>query len=313
MNSIKIIAAFIVIILFSINAYSQTVIQGIVLDSTGNPLIGAEIRDCSNKIFRVGTITDINGRFRIELKSDASLMKISFLGFETQLIKIDTIVDKLNFKCTLNELNQIKDEVFVIAPRPHAFELGYFGLSSHLFGSHIEYYSRADNYHAYLNYAKDGKGNNYSDFELGPYRLGSYEEWKFYRPFCKVLISNLDSRFLLCNEFGLINRGLIADLGLDVGIGMEINNDKLYKMLFLSGIQKHLNLPFYFFESYFKFDFMFNNVRREYQSALYIELYNRNYRKLTFNIGYQSVFNNKDFILGVNYKYYIFKRKASAK
>jgi len=286
----------------SININSQVNFSGFVFDSSGEPLPGAFIEDFSNK--RNSTVSNITGQFNIQLASESSIIKISFIGYESMVIRIDT-ANRINYKFKLSESKNKSRNIVVIAPNPSAIEFGYYGLiNSHPIGAHFEYFSRADIFQTYLNYANDGLKNNYFEFELGPYRLGSYENWKYYRPYFKGVIDEAKSNLLFCNEFGLRNIGLVADLGLDVGVGINNMNYNQSKIIFLTGIRKYLNLPFPFFISYFKFDIIYNKSHCDYLSNLYIELYNKNYRKLTFNLGYQSIFDKKDFVLGLNYKYY---------
>ena len=61
--------------------YAQTEITGTVVDDFGESLPGATVREKENATN--GTVTDMDGRFKIKVKSGAMLV-ISYIGFETQ-------------------------------------------------------------------------------------------------------------------------------------------------------------------------------------------------------------------------------------
>lgn len=54
-------------------------LQGMVLDPTGEPVIGAVVRDRANK---QNTVTDIDGRFALEAASDRITLDISYVGMK---------------------------------------------------------------------------------------------------------------------------------------------------------------------------------------------------------------------------------------
>lgn len=64
-------------------------ISGIVKDMSGDPVIGANIKE---KNGTTGTITDMDGKFQMTV-SEGSIVQISYLGFLTQevSVKIRTI------------------------------------------------------------------------------------------------------------------------------------------------------------------------------------------------------------------------------
>lgn len=64
-------------------AISQT-LTGSVIDNTGEPLIGATVLESGTQN---GTITDVEGKFSLELSSPQSMLQISFTGFESKLVK----------------------------------------------------------------------------------------------------------------------------------------------------------------------------------------------------------------------------------
>ena len=81
-------------------------VSGTVKDSAGQPVIGAAIVvEGSN----VGTTTNVNGAFRIEAASNATLI-VSFIGYETQSV---AVAGKTNIDIVLADDSQSIDEVVV--------------------------------------------------------------------------------------------------------------------------------------------------------------------------------------------------------
>ena len=60
-------------------------VTGIVLDANGEPVIGANILEKGSGTN--GTITDVEGRFSLDVASDATLV-ISYIGYDTQEIPV---------------------------------------------------------------------------------------------------------------------------------------------------------------------------------------------------------------------------------
>lgn len=86
--------------------WQQNKIVGVVNDSNGQPIIGANI---IVKGTNVGTITDIDGNFFIDAQI-GSVLKISFIGYDTKEVKVTT--GKLTV--ILNEETNSLDEVVVV-------------------------------------------------------------------------------------------------------------------------------------------------------------------------------------------------------
>lgn len=83
----------------------KTEISGTVVDSNGEPLIGATVME---KGTSNGTSTDIDGRFSLNVKPGATLM-ISYLGCETAEVKATA-----DMKVTLKDSSHSLDEVVVV-------------------------------------------------------------------------------------------------------------------------------------------------------------------------------------------------------
>lgn len=80
-------------------------ISGVVVDANGEPIIGGSVieRGTTN-----GTITDLNGRFNLNVKVGASL-QVSFVGYQMQTVKAAK-----NMTVILKEDNELLDEVVVV-------------------------------------------------------------------------------------------------------------------------------------------------------------------------------------------------------
>lgn len=98
--------------LFSfISALAQTKVSGQVFDASNNPVPFA------NVIFKgssVGVITNEAGTFYIEDENNWDVLKISFIGFETQEIQLEKRVT-YQLKVTLQEAAAALDEVVIVS------------------------------------------------------------------------------------------------------------------------------------------------------------------------------------------------------
>lgn len=80
-------------------------VSGIVTDANGEPVIGASIVE---KGTANGCITDVDGRFTLDVKPGA-VLKISFVGFQTSELKATR-----NMRVVLKEDSELLDEVVVV-------------------------------------------------------------------------------------------------------------------------------------------------------------------------------------------------------
>ena len=80
-------------------------ITGTVVDTKGEPVIGANVVE---KGTTIGTITDMDGRFTLEVKPGVTL-EISYIGYVTQ-----TMQATKTMKISLKEDTQKLDEVVVV-------------------------------------------------------------------------------------------------------------------------------------------------------------------------------------------------------
>ncbi len=91
----------------TMNLSAQTV-TGTVTGEDGSPLIGASVLVSGSSI---GSITDLDGRFSVDVPSDATTLVVSYTGYTTQTITIDgrSIID------VVMEFGTDLDEVVVTA------------------------------------------------------------------------------------------------------------------------------------------------------------------------------------------------------
>lgn len=85
----------------------QGMIKGMIVDDKGEPIIGANV--IAEGTTANGTITDVNGNFRLNVKPGTKL-KISYIGYADQ-----TVVAKNNMKIVLTEDATALEEVEIVA------------------------------------------------------------------------------------------------------------------------------------------------------------------------------------------------------
>lgn len=90
-------------------AFSQTkTISGVINDESGKPVAGASVKVVQTK---VGTTTNENGRFKLSLPAGNATLEISYVGFETQRIKI---TNQAELGVVLKAASKAMDEVVVV-------------------------------------------------------------------------------------------------------------------------------------------------------------------------------------------------------
>lgn len=108
-NYLQRIGLFILFItLNSISIFSQSISGVVTEESSKNPIVGASIRVEGTN---VGTVTDINGLFKINVPSKSAKLLISYIGFKTKQIYIG---NQSNIKVTLEEDATVLNQVVVI-------------------------------------------------------------------------------------------------------------------------------------------------------------------------------------------------------
>ena len=94
-----------------LTAYAQSgiTVRGTVVDSKGEVIIGASVAVKGNKT--VGTITDLDGNFKLNVPNDKAVLVISFICMTPQEVRIKK---KKMIKVTLADDNVQLDEVVVV-------------------------------------------------------------------------------------------------------------------------------------------------------------------------------------------------------
>lgn len=95
---------------FSVNVFAQSrSVSGSVYSAEDNePLIGATVKVKNSKQV---TATDLDGNFTIkDLSPDASILEVSYVGYEAQAVKIQP-----NVKIFLKPTSEMLDEMIVVA------------------------------------------------------------------------------------------------------------------------------------------------------------------------------------------------------
>lgn len=100
-----------ILLVFQITGVAQSVsssVSGTVVDEAGLPLIGVNVVVDGTTL---GTITDIDGKFILEVSPESSL-KVSYIGYKTQILKVD---NQKTLHIVLKSDNEMLDEVVVTA------------------------------------------------------------------------------------------------------------------------------------------------------------------------------------------------------
>ena len=84
-------------------------VNGKIVDSTGEPVIGASVVVKGNA--GIGTVSDIDGNFQLTVPSEQSTIVISYVGMNTQEHRVGK---NRNFTITLQDDDQVLSEVVVV-------------------------------------------------------------------------------------------------------------------------------------------------------------------------------------------------------
>lgn len=83
----RILLVLLVMILSVTASFAQSInVQGRVIDKNGDPVIGASVIEVGSK--GNGTVTDIDGKYSISLKSRSSQISFSAIGYETVKVSV---------------------------------------------------------------------------------------------------------------------------------------------------------------------------------------------------------------------------------
>jgi len=96
-------------LLLSLAAMAQVTVTGTVTDgSIGEPAIGASVIVAGTTI---GTVTDTDGHFTLDVPDGKFILQVSMVGYKTQVVNIK---GKSSVSVTLQEDSQLMDEVVVV-------------------------------------------------------------------------------------------------------------------------------------------------------------------------------------------------------
>ncbi|MDR1631548.1 MAG: SusC/RagA family TonB-linked outer membrane protein, partial [Dysgonamonadaceae bacterium] len=107
MRKRKFILVILCILMSSFAAFAQQKLTGTVVDTSGEPIIGASVIE---KGTTRGGVTDVNGNFSFSV-SEGSILQISYLGYVTKEVSVGK---QSHLEITLEEDTKILDEVVVI-------------------------------------------------------------------------------------------------------------------------------------------------------------------------------------------------------
>jgi len=103
----KLFLLLIAICAISLGMSAQQVVRGQVTDANGEPLIGATVQPIGGGN---GTATDFNGEFSLNLPYEVKMVRVSYVGYETQELPVLP-----NMAITLGDSGTDLDEVMVVA------------------------------------------------------------------------------------------------------------------------------------------------------------------------------------------------------
>ena len=94
---------------FMLSAAAQTAVKGLVVDESGEPLIGVTVQEKGNT--SNGTATDIEGEFSIKVKSPNATLLLSYVGMASMEFPLK---GQDNVKITMKENSDLLEEVVVV-------------------------------------------------------------------------------------------------------------------------------------------------------------------------------------------------------
>ena len=106
----------IVLLFFSLFSYSQSKINGVVTDKKGNPIFAANVY--LKSIPKKGVTSDFDGNFSLNIVNLNDTLIVSFIGYETKIIRISKIDITRNVVIILKENSQTLEEIIIKARDP---------------------------------------------------------------------------------------------------------------------------------------------------------------------------------------------------
>lgn len=95
---------FMLMLFLTLGLQAQDItVRGVVLDETSEPIIGATVKVGNSSS---GTVTDLNGSFSLKVKK-GSLVSVSYIGYDTQSVKVTGENMKIFLKENVNTLDEV--------------------------------------------------------------------------------------------------------------------------------------------------------------------------------------------------------------
>lgn len=108
-TSPKTLVLSLLMLVLTMPAFAQEQVKGVVIDSSGESVIGASVFQKDNR--KNGTVTDIDGNFSLKMPGGKGTVIVSYIGMKQKEVKVSS--DRLN-RITLEEDNSQLDEVVVV-------------------------------------------------------------------------------------------------------------------------------------------------------------------------------------------------------
>jgi hypothetical protein len=106
----------IILFLIPVQAFSQSLLKGVVKDNNGNPVFAANVYFRNNP--QKGIVTDLDGNFSLPANSKTDTLIVSFIGFMTEKIPLHPLQTNELINVILKEDSKTLSEVFITAQDP---------------------------------------------------------------------------------------------------------------------------------------------------------------------------------------------------
>ena len=108
-KSSKTLVLALLMMVFAIPSFAQGLVKGVVIDSSGEPVIGATVVQKDNR--RNATVTDIDGNFSLKMPDGKGTILVTYVGMKEKEVRVSS--DKVN-RVTLEDDDTQLEEVVVV-------------------------------------------------------------------------------------------------------------------------------------------------------------------------------------------------------
>jgi TonB-linked SusC/RagA family outer membrane protein len=108
-KSSKTLVLALLMMVFAIPSFAQGLVKGVVIDSSGEPVIGATVVQKDNR--RNATVTDIDGNFSLKMPDGKGTIVVTYVGMKEKEVRVSS--DKVN-RVTLEDDDTQLEEVVVV-------------------------------------------------------------------------------------------------------------------------------------------------------------------------------------------------------